>query len=453
MPTDQDQRAEEQATGQPSKTTLRKVTVGATIGAIVEWFDIAVYGYLAAEIGQVFFKSSDPAVALLQSFAVFGLAYVVRPLGGIFFGAMGDRVGRHKTLAWIIILVSFSTFAIGFLPSHATAGLWSPVLLVFFRLMQGFSAGGEMGGASAFVAEYSPVRRRGFYVSWVELGAIAGFLVGSVTVTILRLMISETSMLEWGWRIPFFVAGPLGVVGLYIRLKLEETPEFIELQKKDKVAKNPIKEVIVHHWPQILRAAAFALFQNIALYVILTFVPSFQTETLKYSALTSSVSSLLTLVVVVVMIPIVGALSDRAGRKPILVTGCVLGILVPYPLFLLMTQGSPALAVISHVLLGVMLATFLGPILAAINELFETRVRFGGFGIGYNVSVALFGGTAPLMVGLLIRWTGIKESPGFYIALSAVITLIVVLISRETAPVKTGEVDAKDAAPAPSGVR
>lgn len=425
----------------PSPATLRKVTVGATIGAIVEWFDIAVYGYLAVEIGATFFKTSDPAVALLESFAVFGLAYVVRPLGGIFFGAMGDRIGRQKTLAWIIILVAASTFAIGFLPGQATAGVWSPLLLVFFRLVQGFSAGGEMGGASAFVAEYSPVRRRGFFVSWVEFGAIAGFLVGAVTVTILRLALSESSMLDWGWRVPFYLAGPLGAVGLYIRLKLEETPEFVALQRKNEVAKNPLKEVIIHHWPQILRAGGFALFQNIALYVILTFTPSFQTKTIKYSQLTSSVSSLSSLLVIVVLIPIVGRISDQVGRKPVLITGCVVGIIAPYPLFLLMTSGTPALAVISTIGLGVMLAIFLGPVLVTINELFETKVRLGGFGIGYNVSVALFGGTAPLMVGLLIRWTGIQEAPGLYIALSAIITLLVVLGSKETAPVKTGEAD------------
>lgn len=444
MPTNTapDQQPSQHLTDRPSAATLRKVTVGATIGAVVEWFDIAVYGYLAVEIGETFFKTSDPAVALLQSFAVFGLAYVVRPLGGMFFGAMGDRVGRQKTLAWIIILVSVSTFAIGFLPSHATAGIWAPLLLVFFRLVQGFSAGGEMGGASAFVAEYSPVRRRGFFVSWVELGAIAGFLVGSVTVTILRIFLSDAAMLDWGWRIPFYIAGPLGVVGLYIRTKLEETPEFVALQRRNEVAKNPLKEVIVHHWRQILRAGAFALFQNIALYVILTFIPTFQTETIKYSALTSSVSSLLTLVVIVALIPIVGRISDQVGRKPVLITGCVLGIIAPYPLFLLMTQGTPALAVIAQVGLGIMLAIFLGPVLAAINELFETKVRFGGFGIGYNVSVALFGGTAPLMVGLLIRWTGINEAPGIYITLSAIITLLVILASKETAPVKTGEIDA-----------
>ncbi|GAB3300889.1 MFS transporter [Epidermidibacterium keratini] len=420
-----------------SAATLRKVTTGATIGAIVEWFDIAVYGYLAVEIGAVFFASDNPTVSLLQSFAVFGLAYVVRPLGGIFFGALADKVGRQKVLAWIILLVSGATFLIGFLPGHASIGVLAPLLLVVLRLIQGFSAGGEMGGASGFVAEYAPVRRRGFYVSWVEFGAIAGFLSGSLLVTILRLSLSEEAMLSWGWRIPFLIAGPLGAVGLYIRNRLEETPEFSRLQESGEVAKNPLGEAITKHWRAILLAGAFALFQNVALYVILTFLPSYISGTQGYSTTTASVASLLTLATVCTLIPIFGALSDRIGRKPLLMASCALGIVLPYPLFLLMSAG-PAMAVISAVLLGIMLAIYLGPILVAINELFDTKVRFGGFGIGYNISVALFGGTAPFVVGLLTETTGIKEMAGIYIAISAVLTIIAVAISRESAPNRTG---------------
>lgn len=420
--------------GEVPAAVLRRATVGATIGSVVEWFDIAVYAYLAAVIGAVFFPTEDPTVSLLSSFAVFGVAFVVRPLGGIFFGAVGDRIGRQRTLAWVILLVSGATLAIGLLPSFATIGVAAPVLLVALRLLQGFSAGGEMGGASAFVAEYAPPRRRGYLVSWVEMGCILGFLLGSVVVLLLNLALSESQVQDWGWRIPFLFAAPLGMVGLYIRSRLEETPEFAALQRSGQVARHPLLESVRDHWPAILRTAGYALFQNAALYVILTFVPSHQSETLGYTATLSSVSAVVSMSVICLLIPLFGATSDRFGRRPVLATSCVLALALSYPLFWLMAQGSPALAVCAHVLLGVVLAIFLGPTLVAMNEMFSTRVRYGGFSLGYNVSVSAFGGTAPFLVTLLAARTGNSASPALYIMAAAVITLVVIATTRETAP-------------------
>jgi MHS family proline/betaine transporter-like MFS transporter len=232
----------------PSEVTVRRATLGATVGSIVEWFDVAVYGYLAVIIGEVFFANDDPTTALLSSFAVFALAFLVRPLGGIFFGQLGDRIGRQKTLAAVILLVSAATFGIGVLPGQDAIGMFAPTLLVILRLLQGFSAGGEMGGASAFVAEYAPPQRRGFFVSFVEMGCILGFLLGSLVVLLLNLLLSGQQMLDWGWRIPFLLAAPLGLVGLFIRSKLEETPEFAALRAAGGVAKNPLKETVTKHW-------------------------------------------------------------------------------------------------------------------------------------------------------------------------------------------------------------
>lgn len=418
----------------PSPAIIRRATLGATVGSIVEWFDVAVYGYLAVVIGQVFFASDDPTTALLSSFAVFAAAFIVRPLGGIFFGYLGDRIGRQKTLAAVILLVSAATFGIGILPGQATIGILAPVLLVLLRLLQGFSAGGEMGGASAFVAEYAPPRRRGYLVSLVEMGCILGFLLGSLTVLFLNMSISEDQMLAWGWRIPFLMAAPLGIVGLYIRSKLEETPEFAALRAAGGVSKNPLKETVTKHWKAVLVVAGFALFQNATLYVVLTFVPSHLTNSLGHNSMLASISSVATMVGVCIIIPLTGALSDRVGRKPVLTTSCVAAILCAYPLFLLMEQGSPVFAVLAHVGLGIILGVFLGPVLAAMNEMFSTAVRYGGFSLGYNLSVSLFGGTAPFLVTLLVTQTGITASPGFYIMAAAAITLIVLIRSKETAP-------------------
>jgi MHS family proline/betaine transporter-like MFS transporter len=422
----------------PTPAQLRKATIGATVGSIVEWFDVAVYAYLATTIGAVFFSTSDPATSLLSSFAVFGVAFVVRPLGGLFFGYLGDRIGRQRTLAWVILLVSGATMAIGLLPGYATIGVAAPVLLVVFRLLQGFSAGGEMGGASVFVAEYAAPRRRGFAVSWVEMGCILGFLLGSVVALVLNFALTDDQLLAWGWRVPFLLAGPLGAVGLYIRTRLEETPEFEALRAAGEVARSPLVETLRDHWRAVLQTAGYSLFQNAALYVILTFVPSFLAETLGYGADLASLSAALSMTVICALIPLMGLLSDRVGRRPMLGGSCVLMLVAAIPLFSLMDRGSAGLAIVAHVLLGAVLAVFLGVTLVAMNELFTTRVRYGGFSIGYNLSVSAFGGTAPFLVTLLIGATGSNLAPAFYIMAAAAITLGVVLTARETAPARSG---------------
>lgn len=418
----------------PSPALIRRATLGATVGSIVEWFDVAVYGYLAVVIGQVFFASDDPTTSLLSSFAVFAAAFIVRPVGGIFFGSLGDRIGRQKTLAAVILLVSAATFGIGIIPGHASIGVLAPVLLVALRLIQGFSAGGEMGGASAFVAEYAPAGRRGFLVSLVEMGCILGFLLGSLTILVLNLWLSDEQVLAWGWRIPFLLAAPLGIVGLYIRSKLEETPEFLALRASGGIAKNPLKETLTKHWKAVLIVGAFALYQNAALYVVLTFVPSHLTSTLGYPSLVASTSAVVTMVGICATIPAMGALSDRVGRKRVLAASCVSAMVFSYPLFLLMEQNSPALAVLAYLGLGLILGVFLGPVLATMNELFTTDVRYGGFSLGYNLSVSLFGGTAPFLVTLLVARTGITASSGFYIMAAAAITFLVLIRTKETAP-------------------
>lgn len=417
----------------PDARMIRRAVIGASVGSVVEWFDVAVYGYLTVTLGKVFFPSTNPTASVLSSLAVFGAAFVVRPLGGLFFGGLGDRLGRQKILIAVIILVSASTFVIGLLPGFATAGVVAPVLLVLMRLLQGFSAGGEMGGASAFAAEYAKPRTRGHLVSWVEMGCIAGFLLGSVLVLILNLTISDAAMLSWGWRIPFLIGGPIGAICFYIRRRIDETPEFRALASADQVARSPLAETFRHNWRAILQTAGFSLFHNAFLYVVLTYMPTYFTENLHYTATQGALSSVIAMVVLCVLIPLFGALSDRVGRKPMLIASCAGSIVLSYPVFALMNAGSLVAAVAGHVVLGILLALFISTSLAAMNELFATRVRYGGFSIGYNISVSAFGGTAPFLVALLITATHNPASPAFYVMAAAVITLAVIPTVAETA--------------------
>lgn len=436
---------DEREVAAPDTRMIRRAVIGASAGSVVEWFDVAVYGYLTVILGKVFFPSDNPTASVLSSLAVFGAAFVVRPLGGMYFGGLGDRLGRQRILVAVITLVSASTFAIGLLPGFATAGVLAPALLVLLRLLQGFSAGGEIGGASAFVAEYANPRNRGHLVSWVQMGCISGFLLGSVLVLVLNLAISEAAMLSWGWRIPFLVGGPLGAICFYIRRRIDESPEFRALASTGKVARSPLRETFRHNWLAILQTAGFSLFHNAFLYVVLTFMPTYFSENLHYSATQGAMSAVIAMVVVCALIPVFGALSDRVGRKAMLAGSCVGSIVLAYPVFALMNLGSLAAAVVGHVVLGVLLALFISTSLAAMNEMFATRVRYGGFSIGYNISVSAFGGTAPFLVALLITATGNPVSPAFYVMATALITLAVIPTVAETSArfAKPGMVEAR----------
>jgi MHS family proline/betaine transporter-like MFS transporter len=430
---DSREQAVGQAVPQVEEMTIRRAVVGASIGNMVEWFDFAVYGYLATYIAANFFPEGNPTANLLSTFAIFAAAFFVRPLGGLFFGPLGDRIGRQRVLATVIILMSAATFAIGLLPGYAAIGIWAPILLVAARLLQGFSAGGEFGGGATFLAEYSEDDRRGLTVSWLEFSTLIGFILGSGVVLLLNSSLGEETMTAWGWRIPFLIAGPLGIVGLYIRLRLEDTPEFKALETTGEVAQSPLRETITENWKQILQVGGLVIIQNVGFYIVLVYMQTYITEQLGYSSTSASLSTVLTLLVAMILIPPLGALSDRVGRKPLLMASCIGFAVLTYPLFLLMNAGSLVAAILAHIALGVVQALFISTSVAALTELFPTRVRYGGFSIGYNISVAIFGGSAPYLATWLISTTGNPLSPAFYVIFGAVATLLTVLTVRETA--------------------
>lgn len=412
---------------------MRRVIAGASIGNAVEWFDFAIYGFLATYIAAHFFPAGDDTAALLSTFAIFAAAFFMRPLGGFFFGPLADRIGRKRVLAIVVVLMSLSTLGIGLVPSYDSIGVAAPALLVLLRCVQGFSAGGEYGSGACFLAEFAPTRHRGLVVAFLVWSVVVGFLLGSVTVTALEAILSEEAMNAYGWRIPFLIAGVLGVVGLYIRLRLRDTPEFERLRDSGEVAESPLREAVRTAWRPILQIIGLVIVHNVGFYVVFTYLPTYFTKTLGFTKTDAFVSITVASVVALLLILPLAALSDRIGRKPLLIAGAVGFAVFAYPLFALFNAGSLGAAIGAHAGLAALEAVFVSASLAAGTELFATRVRSTGYSIGYNVSVALFGGTAPYVATWLTDRTGNAVAPAYYVIVAAVVTLATVLTMRETA--------------------
>jgi MFS transporter, MHS family, proline/betaine transporter len=412
-------------------TAKKAVTAGA-IGNFVEWYDYSVYGFFATIIASQFFPSEDRVASLLATFAVFAVAFFMRPVGAFVFGHYGDTIGRRNTLAAAIILMGIATLMIGVLPTYGQIGVLAPILLVVARLLQGFSAGGEWSGSAAFMVEYAPENKRGLYGSWQQVSIVAGLLVGSAMGGLLGTVLSEDALNAWGWRIPFILGMVVALVGLYLRLRVEDTPAFRIIEEKEEITEAPVKESFTAHWRESLTAIGFTVAWTVAYYILLTYMPTYVSETLGIPLTQALLSNAIGLVVLMALIPFTAALSDRIGRKPLLIAFSALIALLTYPLFLLASTQVLAFIVLAQVLFGVIISLFSGPGPAALVEMFPTNVRYSALGVSYNIAVAAFGGTAPFIATYLISRTGSNFSPGFYLIAAAVVTLIVVSTMKET---------------------
>ncbi|MFB6573095.1 MULTISPECIES: glycine betaine/L-proline transporter ProP [Streptomyces] len=421
---------------------VKRAVSAAALGNAMEWFDFGVYSYIAVTLGHVFFPSGNPTAQLLSTFGTFAAAFLVRPLGGMFFGPLGDRIGRQKVLAITMIMMAAGTFAIGLIPSYAMIGVGAPILLLLARLVQGFSTGGEYGGASTFIAEYAPDKKRGFLGSWLEFGTLAGYVGGAGLVTLMTALLSTEDLHSWGWRIPFLIAGPMGIIGLYLRMRLEETPAFARLEKearaKEKARREVekrigLREMIFGQWRAMLLCVGLVLVFNVTDYMLLSYLPSYLTSELKYDETHGLMVILVVMVAMMCVQPFVGKLSDRFGRRPIIATGCVGFLVLSVPALLLIRQGSLAAVAVGTGILGLLLVCFTAAMPSALPALFPTKVRYGSLSIGFNISVSLFGGTTPLVVTALIGATGNTMVPAYYMMAAAVIGGIAVLLMSETA--------------------
>ncbi|MFB6956679.1 MFS transporter [Streptomyces sp. NPDC056309] len=414
---------------------VRRAVKAAALGNAMEWFDFGVYSYIAVTLGKVFFPSGNPTAQLLSTFGAFAAAFLVRPFGGMVFGPLGDRIGRQKVLAFTMIMMAVGTFAIGLIPSYATIGVGAPLLLLVARLVQGFSTGGEYAGASTFIAEFAPDKRRGFLGSWLEFGTLAGYIGGAGLVTLMTALLSSDQMTSWGWRIPFLIAGPMGIIGLYLRMRLEETPAFAAEAEKceSKRPKVPLREMIVGQWRAMLLCVGLVLIFNVTDYMLLSYMPSYLTSVLKYDETHGLVVVLGVMALMMIVQPFAGALTDRVGRRPVIAVGCAGFLFLSIPALLLIRQGSLAAVGLGMAALGLLLVCFTAAMPSALPALFPTRVRYGSLSIGFNVSVSLFGGTTPLVVTALIGATGNLMMPAYYMMAASLIGGAAVWFMTESA--------------------
>ncbi|MFD7444827.1 glycine betaine/L-proline transporter ProP [Streptomyces sp. NPDC059909] len=417
---------------------VKRAVKAAALGNAMEWFDFGVYSYLAVTLGKVFFPSGNPTAQLLSTFGAFAAAFLVRPIGGMIFGPLGDRIGRQKILALTMIMMAAGTFAIGLIPSYATIGVGAPILLLAARLVQGFSTGGEYAGATTFIAEYAPDRKRGFFGSWLEFGTLAGYIAGAGLVTLMTALLSSDDLLSWGWRIPFLIAGPMGVIGLYLRTKLEETPAFAaELEKAARQERErpkvPLRDMITGQWKALLLCMGLVLIFNVTDYMLLSYMPSYLTSELHYDETHGLLVVLGVMALMMIVQPFAGALSDRIGRRPVIAAGCAGFFFLSIPALLLIRQGSLFAIALGMGALGLLLVCFTAAMPSALPALFPTRVRYGSLSIGFNVSVSLFGGTTPLVVTALIGATGNVMMPAYYMMAAAIIGGAAVWFMAESA--------------------
>ncbi|WP_017198302.1 MFS transporter [Arthrobacter sp. M2012083] len=405
----------------------KRVAVAAGIGHFLEWFDFAVYGFLAVTIGQLFFPSDNPTVSLLSSLSVFGVAFLFRPMGGLIIGAWGDRLGRKSALSLAIILMGICTLGIGLLPTYETIGIAAPILLVVLRCAQGFSAGGEYAGAATFLIEYAPNGRRGLWSSVVSAGAAIGVMGGGVVTLLLASSLSSEEMAAWGWRVPFIVAGPLAVLGLYLRLRLEDTPVFLELQRAHDVDHAPLRSASKKSRSGILLVFTCTAVTGLGFYYLATFVITFLTVKVAMPRTAALELAILGLLVYSAMCPVAGMLGDKIGRRKTMLIGTVGIAVVTIPCFMILGTGNWWLGLLALVVFAAFEALVNVMLGVLMVELFPARLRVSGSSIGFNVAQALIGGPGPFIATAIASAFAFSAAPAFYLAFIAVICFFVLL--------------------------
>ncbi len=416
----------------PSVGSQVRAISASLIGNALEWYDFTVYAFLAAVIGRHFFPSTDDTVVLLSSFAVFGVGFVARPLGGILIGLLGDRFGRKPALLFTIVMMAMGTGLIGVLPSYASIGIAAPILLVGARLLQGFSAGGEWGSSASFLVEWAPQNRRGLYGSLHPASIFLGQLSGLGTTAVLTSGLGTAVMTDWGWRIPFLIGAFVGPLGLLVRRTVDETPAFKRAAMEATAADMPRPTSI---WLTLVHAFCLVAVQSVVVYTFFSYFPTFMQKYLGLTADQALWSTTAANAVVMVTCVLSGAASDKIGRKPLMMAHCIAFLFLTYPLIalLLQTGASMTVIVLIHMTLGILTGLFLGSFPAALVEFFPTRQRLAGLGTAYNLSSMVFGGFAPFVATWAITQTGSPSAVSGYVIFGAILSTVAVWRLKETA--------------------
>lgn len=411
--------------------TIKNVVAGS-IGNMLEWYDFAIYGLLAPVIANLFFPSEDKFASLLSTFAVFAVGYLMRPVGSLIFGYLGDRLGRKKALQLSIIMMGVPTTLLGLLPTEAQVGAAAPVLLIIVRLIQGLSVGGELTGSVSFIIEHAPQNRRAFFGSFPSSTVLLGKLVGSAFCALITFMLTKEELYSWGWRIPFISGFIITVVGLYLRKGLEESPVFTELKEKSGLSESPLIEAVKNNLKEILIVLGANIANTVNVYLTFVFIITYIADRNILKLSEGLTINTINLSILVFTVPLAGILSDRLGRKPVLIGGSLILIFFSIPLYGAMQSGIPLYFFLAQLVFGISVATMSGPANALMTEVLPTKVRMSAYSIGYNASVAIFGGTTPLIALYLIKETGKGVSPSYYLTIAAIMSLSVYLLVRET---------------------
>lgn len=423
------------------KKQMRRILIASLVGSSIEWFDYFLYGTVAALVfNQLFFVNEDPTIGLLLSYASFALAFFIRPFGGVIFSHIGDRIGRKKTLVITLSLMGVATFGMGLLPTYQAVGIWAPILLITLRLVQGLGIGGEWGGALLLAVEYAPAEKRGLFGAIPQMGVTIGMLLGTIALSIMTLL-PESAFMTWGWRLPFIFSALLVFFGLWIRKGIDETPSFKKVKESGEVPKLPIVETLKNYWREVIIAVGAKVVETAPFYIFSTFVVSYATSNLGFSRTATLTAVMIATIITTILIPFMGMLSDKIGRKKLFIGGTIGMALFAFPYFWLLQQKSVLLLIIATVIgLGVIWAPITAVLGTMFSEIFDARIRYTGITLGYQIGAALAGGTAPLVAtALLNRFNNSYVPVAIYIIFASVLSLAAIWAVKDRSNQKLDE--------------